>query len=237
VKDTGEKDSIELGPGETTSWINDFVRSLTVIDDPMDFFTSLETYFGGAICQKIELYINHNKNPDLKLFVRWEFARGKIKNAVIRQEDIGSDELKTLFNGTCKVFKESKPNTEESIIKILMPLTVKKSLLKLEVSQPFQDYLIPHEILSLTKDLITIWLNGMFHKFTIDDPSLINLKKEVLKPRQLLIFDLMIAGDTNKTIGKKLGFSESLVKAESSKIFAALGISSRQDILGEKFLK
>jgi len=233
----GERDSIELGPGETTSWINDFARSLTVIDDPKDFFTSLETYFGSTNCQKIELYINHNNNPDSKFFVRWEFARGKIKNAVIRQEDIGSDELKTLFNGTSKVFKETKPKTEESVNRILIPLTVKKSLLKLEVSQSFEDYLISHSALFLMKDLITIWLNGMFHKFTIDDPSLINFKKEVLKPRQLAIFDLMLAGHTNKTIGKKLGFSESLIKAESSKIFIALGISSRQDILGEKFLK
>jgi hypothetical protein len=76
-----------------------------------------------------------------------------------------------------------------------------------------------------------IWFRSMPRDFfqTLNTLSSENFEK--LTVRQKSIFLQMREGQTNLTIAKSLGYSESLVKAESVKIFRGLEISGRQDPL------
>lgn len=52
-----------------------------------------------------------------------------------------------------------------------------------------------------------------------------------LSERQSIIYELLKSGFTNRAIARKLGFSEALVKAETTRIFRLLGVGRRSDLL------
>lgn len=54
-------------------------------------------------------------------------------------------------------------------------------------------------------------------------------------PRQMQVLQSIVAGRTNKEIGKDLGISEATVKEHVSRIFKLLGVRNRSDAVGSAF--
>ena len=145
--------------------INEFARTLTVLDDPKRFFASLQTYLGEANVKKIELYINDYEIPSSKLFAYWVCQDGKITNSIIKEQNLRPEELKTLSDGKSKVLSAWDAHSEEFQHKILLPLKVERSLLIINMTLPMEEFQIFQDTHELLKDLITIWITGMSHKF------------------------------------------------------------------------
>jgi hypothetical protein len=145
--------------------INEFARTLSDSDDPKGFFASLQTYLGEANVKEIELYINDYEIPSSKLFAHWVCQDGKITNSIIKEQAMHPEELKTLSTRTSKVHSAWDVRSEEFQHKILMPLKIGKSLLIINMILPMEEFHIFHNTHELLKDLITIWITGMSHKF------------------------------------------------------------------------
>jgi two-component system nitrate/nitrite response regulator NarL len=57
-----------------------------------------------------------------------------------------------------------------------------------------------------------------------------SIKPEFLTIRQREVFDLIVVGQTNKEIARKLGLSEGTVKIHVAKLFNRLGVHHRSAV-------
>jgi DNA-binding CsgD family transcriptional regulator len=79
------------------------------------------------------------------------------------------------------------------------------------------------------KNVIAIWVKAHPEVLNPPEKNMSCIKIEDLTPRQRIIFEMMLAGSTNNEIAQAIGYSESLVKAETVIIFKTLDISGRKD--------
>jgi len=79
------------------------------------------------------------------------------------------------------------------------------------------------------KNVTAIWVKAHPEVLNPPEKNMIGIKIEDLTPRQRTIFEMMLAGSTNNEIAQAIGYSESLVKAETVIIFKTLDISGRKD--------
>jgi len=145
--------------------ISEFARTLTNLDTPKDFFASLQTYLGKTNVKKIELYANDYEIPSSKLIAYWVRQDGKLTNSIVKQDVMRAEEVEVLLNGTPRILSTWDPRSGEYQHKILMPLKIQRSLLIINMNLPMEEFKIFQNTHDLLKDLITIWINGMSHKF------------------------------------------------------------------------
>jgi len=79
------------------------------------------------------------------------------------------------------------------------------------------------------KNVIAIWVKAHPEVLNPPEKNMSGIKIEDLTPRQRIIFEMMLAGSTNNEIAQAIGYSESLVKAETVIIFKTFDISGRKD--------
>jgi DNA-binding CsgD family transcriptional regulator len=77
--------------------------------------------------------------------------------------------------------------------------------------------------------IFAVWFRPLVGSYIGRDSIAIEEQLAKLSKRQLEIFTHMTIGLTNVEIAALIGYSESLVKSESVKIFQKLGISGRRD--------
>jgi DNA-binding CsgD family transcriptional regulator len=214
--------------------LQDFICMLTVVEDPQDFMQILDTFLTEISCKSIKVFKNMSKSSDTKLFAQWVFEDEKITKSVIKQENIDPEVLKTLFTDPMRIIHI--PEGTKFRNSILMPVKIKKIALRIDFDKSLDKTNVSHDLLSFLNKLITLWFHNSAQKFDLNDSKGTELLPELLNSRQLEIFELIRSGCTNKSIAIKLGYSESLIKAEASKIYSTLGISSRNKIVNGKIL-
>ncbi len=84
--------------------------------------------------------------------------------------------------------------------------------------------------------IFAVWFRPFVGSYIGRDSIAIEEQLAKLSKRQLEIFTHMTLGLTNVEIAALIGYSESLVKSESVKIFLKLGISGRRDPKLEAYL-
>ena len=134
----------------------------------------------------------------------------------------------TFINNQIRV-DELKLATEESMALISIPIIegelaalihLKKKCGPTEVTRPF---------IYSWKNLMQIWLKAHPEVLDYTDETINGSKIDELTSRQKIIFQMMMDGSTNNEIAEAIGYSESLVKAESVIIFKTLNLSGRKD--------
>jgi DNA-binding CsgD family transcriptional regulator len=106
-------------------------------------------------------------------------------------------------------------------------------VIHLSLDSIFKGLEVEKKLLDIVSDLVLIGLNVLDTKtqpITIDEVITKNVSPQ-LTERQLLIKDLIIKGMTNYEIAKKIGYSHSLVRQESIKIFAKLDVKDRRELI------
>ena len=88
-------------------------------------------------------------------------------------------------------------------------------------------------LLAIVSNLVLVGLNALETKSQpINIETVLpKIENPQLTERQLLIKDLIIKGMTNYEIAKKIGYSHSLVRQESIKIFAKLDVKDRRELI------
>ena len=88
-------------------------------------------------------------------------------------------------------------------------------------------------LLEIVANMVLISLNSLqFQAKPLDEEIVLpKAEQSALSERQLLIKDLIVKGFTNYEIAKKIGYSHSLVRQESIKIFSKLGIKDRKELM------
>jgi len=126
-------------------------------------------------------------------------------------------------------FDELKLDTEESISQISIPIIEGELAALIHLKGKCEPAERTRPFIHSWKNLMQIWLKA--HPDVLDDTekTINGSKIQELTSRQKIIFEMMLDGSTNNLIAKAIGYSESLVKAESVMIFKALNLSGRKD--------
>jgi DNA-binding CsgD family transcriptional regulator len=79
------------------------------------------------------------------------------------------------------------------------------------------------------KNVVAIWVKGHPEVLNPPDEKMNFMRIDELTARQRIIFEMMLDGSTNNEIAQAIGYSESLVKAETVIIFKTFDITGRKD--------
>ena len=79
------------------------------------------------------------------------------------------------------------------------------------------------------KNVVAIWVKGHPEVLNPPDEKMNLMRIDELTPRQRIIFEMMLDGSTNNEIARSIGYSASLVKAETVIIFKTFDITGRKD--------
>lgn len=126
-------------------------------------------------------------------------------------------------------FDELKSDTEESISQISIPIIEGELAALIHLKARCETAERTKPFIYSWKNLMQIWLKAHPDVLNENEMTINGSKIHKLSSRQKIIFELMLDGSTNKAIAKAIGYSESLVKAESVMIFKTLNLSGRKD--------
>jgi len=167
----------------------------------------------------------------------------KLRNQVVVQSTYKDDQLNfdtvsfnslslsnrmTFINNQIK-FDELKLASGQSMYQVSVPIIEGELAALIHLNGTCDHAERTRPFIHSWKNLMQIWLKA--HPDILDHTENIINGTEVdeLTPRQRTIFQMMQDGSTNDAIAKAIGYSESLVKAESVNIFKTLGLSGRKD--------
>jgi len=194
--------------------------------DLFSFFESMEMILSE---RSITNFAIHRYQKKSRLLDTWSFSAGKLNTESASFTQLNSYEKRVLILNSIEIDPSNNHRENASGCKIYVPVEQGAlfgsafSSTTIELTEP-----IISGIQTLGS-LIGLW----FRSLPADSLKVLNnlSRSEFgsLTKRQQTIFLKMREGQTNLAIAKQLGYSESLVKAESVKIFKALEITGRQD--------
>jgi len=163
--------------------------------------------------------------------ISWHLENAQLIEKISNYTDLHSSQQRALVFSEISIFDLVDEN--DSVTSTLISIPILQGELFLTVTLLGMNRL-PSSTVSVIKMLanfLGIWFKSLPKQHSISTKTLRASQVSKLSKRQQEIFLLMREGQTNLTIAKSLGYSESLIKAESVKIFRALEITGRQDPL------
>ena len=163
--------------------------------------------------------------------ISWHLENAQLIEKISNYTDLHSSQQRALVFSEISIFDLVDEN--DSVTSTLISIPILQGELFLTVTLLGMNRL-PFSTVSVIKTLanfLGIWFKSLPTQHSISTKTLRASQVSKLSKRQQEIFLLMREGQTNLTIAKSLGYSESLIKAESVKIFRGLEITGRQDPL------
>jgi DNA-binding CsgD family transcriptional regulator len=174
------------------------------------------------------LFQNLGENEAL---ISWHLKNAQLIEEMVNYTDLHSSQQRALVFSEISIFDIVDEN--DSVTSTLISFPILQGELFSSVTLLGMNK-FPSSTISIIKTLaniLGIWFKSLPKQRSISTKTLRASQVSKLSKRQQEIFLLMREGQTNLTIAKSLGYSESLIKAESVKIFRTLEISGRQDPL------
>ena len=163
--------------------------------------------------------------------ISWHLENAQLIEKISNYTDLHSSQQRALVFSEISIFDLVDEN--DSVTSTLISIPILQGELFLTVTLLGMSRL-PSSTVSLIKllaNILGIWFKSLPKQHSISTKTLRASQVSMLSKRQQEVFLLMRESQTNLTIAKSLGYSESLIKAESVKIFRALEITGRQDPL------
>jgi len=166
-----------------------------------------------------------------EVLTSWHLKNAELIEEIVNYNDLHWSQQRALVFSETSIFEYVDENDSVTNTLISIPILqgeLFSSFTLLGVNK------LPSSSVSIIKTLanmIGVWFKSLPKQHSISTKTLRASQVSKLSKRQQEIFLLMREGQTNLTIAKSLGYSESLIKAESVKIFRTLEISGRQDPL------
>jgi len=163
--------------------------------------------------------------------ISWHLERSQLIEEIVNYNDLHPSQQRALVFGEIAFFDYVEKNN--SITSSLLSIPILQGEVFSTVTLLGTNKLPPSSvsIIKAIGNIIGIWFKSLPKQHSISTKNLRASQVSKLSKRQQEIFLLMREGQTNLTIAKSLGYSESLIKAESVKIFRTLEITGRQDPL------
>ena len=163
--------------------------------------------------------------------ISWHLENAQLIEKISNYTDLHSSQQRAFVFSEISTFDLVDEN--DSVTSILISIPILQGELFSTVTLLGMSRL-PSSTVSLIKllaNILGIWFKSLPKQHSISTKTLRASQVSMLSKRQQEVFLLMRESQTNLTIAKSLGYSESLIKAESVKIFRALEITGRQDPL------
>ena len=197
-------------------------------NDLESFFRAVDLSSHKYSLTSFTLLQNLGENEAL---ISWHLENAQLIEKILNYTDLHSSQQRALVFDEISIFDLVDEN--DSVTSTLISIPILQGELFSSVTLLGMNRL-PSSTVSVIKTLaniLGIWFKSLPKQHSISTKTLRAGQFSKLSKRQQEIFLLMREGQTNLTIAKSLGYSESLIKAESVKIFRALEITGRQDPL------
>ena len=204
----------------------DLTKILFYSRDLFSFFESMELILSE---RSIKHFAIHRYQKRSQLLDTWSISNGKLNEESTSFTQLNSFERRVLILNSIEIESLNSNPENANGCKIYVPVEQGVlfgsaiSLTTVELTEPIISGI------QTWGSLIGLWFRSLPADCLKVSNNLSRSQFESLTKRQQTIFLKMRDGQTNLAIAKLLGYSESLVKAESVKIFKALEIIGRQD--------
>lgn len=125
---------------------------------------------------------------------------------------------------------DDSPNWKSTILMPLLPSYFAALSLVVDVSEGEDKYEYFDTVRSILNLYLTLKLKSSKSQNSVRRDRPDSNRGAILTERQEIILDMVKAGQTNRAIADRLGYSESLIRLETITIYRKLGIEGRRDL-------